>query len=142
MLRGISPILSPELLKVMREMGHGDEIILADANFPAAANAKRLIRLDGVEATDLLKAMLELMPLDIFVKKPVFLMKPLPEDPIPPIWAEYAKILNEKDFAGAYSGFLEIERFSFYDVAKRAFAIVQTGTTAHYANIGLKKGVL
>lgn len=140
MLRGIPSILSPELLKVMQEMGHGDVIILVDANFPAASNAQRLIRLDGVGADDLLSCMLEFFPLDAFVEHPVSVMQPIPGVPIPPIWQEYERIVKEKDFSKAFTDLNVIERMEFYAYAKEAYAIVQTGTTAHYANIGLKKG--
>jgi len=142
MLRNIPPILSPELLKIMREMGHGDVLILADANFPAATCAKRLIRADGIEATDLLDAVLRFFPLDVYVQNPVSLMKPAPQDPTPTIWRKYAEIIRDRDEEKAFSDFELIERMAFYEFAKDAFAVVQTGTTAKYANICIKKGVL
>ena len=142
MLRNIPPILSPELLKIMREMGHGDVIVLADANFPGASNTNRLVRMDGTEVTDLLDAMLRFFPLDIYVKNPVYLMKPAPQDPTPPIWEDFAQLIKKNDEENAFSEFELIERMDFYDFAKKAYAVVQTGTTAHYANICLKKGVL
>jgi len=142
MLRGVPAILSPDLLKVMREMGHGDVIVLADSNFPAASNAKRLIRLDGVGTVNLLGAMLEFFPLDTFVDDPVSLMQTLPGTPTPPIWKEYERIIKEKDFKKAFSDFNMIERMKYYEYAQEAYAIVQTGMAAHYANIGLKKGVI
>jgi len=142
MLKNVPAILSPELLKIMREMGHGDVIILADANFPGASNTNRLVRLDGVEVTDLLDAVLRFLPLDAYVPNPVSLMKPEPQDPTPVIWKEFSEIIKKHDDAKAFSDFELIERMDFYDYAKKAYAIVQTGATAHYANICIKKGVL
>ena len=142
MLRNIPPVLSPELLKAMREMGHGDVLVLADANYPAASGARRLIRLDGVEVTTLLDAVLRFMPLDAYVKNPVALMKPEPQDPTPEIWREFSEIIKKWDEEKAFSDFELIERMDFYEYAKNAYAIVQTGATAHYANICIKKGVL
>ena len=142
MLRGIPVILSSTLFKTMMDMGHSDVLILADANFPAETCAKRLIRLDGVEIPDLLRAMLPFFPLDTFVGDPVRLMRNLPEEPVPEIWNCYEEILRELDFQRAFKGFHMIDRLPFYDAARSAYAIVQTATTARYANIVLQKGVL
>jgi len=142
MLRNIPPILSPKLLKIISEMGHGDTIVLADANYPAASGTNRLVRLDGVEVTDLLDALLRFFPLDTYATNPVSLMKPEPKDPTPQIWGSFLEIIKVRDQERAFSDFELIERMDFYDYAKKAYAIVQTGTTAHYANICLKKGVL
>ena len=142
MLKNIPPMLSPELLKVMREMGHGDVIVLTDANYPAASCAKRLIRLDGVEVTDLLDAMLCLLPLDAYVAHPFWLMKPELQDPTPEIWDKFTEIIKRHNDAKVFSEFLQLERRNFYENSKKAYAIVQTGTTAHYANICIQKGVL
>ena len=142
MLRGIPVILSSQLLKTMMDMGHSDAIILADANFPAETNAKRLIRLDGVEIPDLLQAMLPFFPLDTFVKNPVRLMRNLPEEPVPEIWNRYDEILRALDFQRAFKDFTLTDRLPFYDEARFAYAIVQTATTARYANIVLQKGVI
>jgi len=142
MLRNIPPILSPELLKIMCEMGHGDTIVLADANYPAASGAKRLVRLDGIEVTDLLDAMLPFFPLDIYVENPVSLMKPEPQDPTPKIWDDFSRIIKKWDEEKAFKEFELTPRMDFYENARNAYAIVQTGTTAHYANVYLKKGVL
>lgn len=140
MLKGIPAILSPELLKVLMEMGHGDTIVIADGNFPGAAMAQRLVRLDGHRAAPLLDAILMLMPLDTYVDAPVSLMEVVPGDKVEtPIWDEYAAIV-EKHAPGTQTG--HIERFKFYDVAKEAYCIIQTGESALYANILLQKGVV
>ena len=142
MLKNIPSILSPDLLYVMRTMGHGDVLLLADANYPAATGARSLIRLDGVEITAVLDAVLSLFPLDNFVENPVALMKPRPQDPTPEIWSEFKTIIEKHDTEKAFKDFELIERMAFYEYAKNAFAIVQTGTTARYANIAIKKGVI
>ena len=141
MLKNIPPILSPELLKVLREMGHGDDIVLVDANYPAASGAKNLIRLDGTQITDLLDAVLRFFPLDTF-ENPVSLMQPRACDPTPEIWETFRNTILKWDEDKAFTDFSLIDRMDFYEYAKKAYAIVQTSTTAHYANIGLKKGVL
>ena len=141
MLKGIPQILSPELLKTLMEMGHGDEIVLADGNFPAAALAERLIRCDGHSIPDLLDAILTLMPLDTYVEKPVCLMEVVPGDNTKPIiWDQYGQIIQTR--TGKTPAFQFIERFSFYERAKKAFAIAATGEKALYANMILKKGVV
>jgi len=139
-LKGISSVLSPELLKILMEMGHGDEIVIGDGNFPAASSAKRLVRLDGHGVPVVLEAILRLFPLDTYVPAPVALMKVTPGDPvIPIIWEEYRSIV--KDHAGD-AQIEEVERFAFYDRARGAYAIVATGESALYANVILKKGVV
>lgn len=141
MLKGIPSILSPELVKTLMEMGHGDEIVLADANFPAASHAQRLVRCDGHGIPELLEAILSLFPLDPYVEKPIALMQVVPGDPVEtPIWSAYETIARER--AGLPSPFEEVERFAFYERAKRAYAIVATGEQALYANVVLKKGVI
>jgi L-fucose mutarotase len=142
MLKDIPIILSSELFKVMMDMGHSDYLILADANFPAESCARRLIRLDGVQIPDLLRAILTFYPLDSFVEEPVRLMRNLPTEPVPEIWNEYEAILRGLDFQHAFKKFALIDRLPFYEQAKGAYAIVQTATTARYANIVLQKGVL
>ena len=141
MLKGISPLLSPELLKTLAEMGHGDEIVLGDGNFPAAAMGKRCIRCDGHAVPALLNAILQLFPLDTFVDAPVALMQTVPGKASgePPIWAEFREII-EKHAPGTSIAFEE--RFAFYARSQKAFAVVQTGESALYANIILKKGVV
>ena len=145
MLKRIPSIISPELLKILMEMGHGDELVIGDGNFPAASYAQRLVRLDGHGVPDILDAVLQLFPLDKFEQQQAFLMEVVPgsmgsSDEDPPIWAEYQKIIegHEPDFPG----FGHIERFSFYKRSKQAYAIVATGEQALYANIILKKGVI
>ena len=139
MLKGIPNIISPELLKILDEMGHGDEIVIGDGNFPAASNAQRLIRCDGHNVPELLDAILKLFPLDTYVDAPVALMDNGDSENRPPIWAEYKDIVvkNEGD-----KEFELVERFDFYDRAKKAYAIVSTGETAIYANVIIKKGVV
>ena len=141
MLKGINPIISPELLKILMEMGHGDEIVIGDGNFPAASVAKRLVRLDGHGVCDILDAILALMPLDAYVEAPAALMQVTPGDNIVPvIWEDYKKII--KKYEPVNNKVEEIERFAFYDRAKDAYAVIATGETAIYANIMLQKGVV
>lgn len=139
MLKGIPNIISPELLKILDEMGHGDEIVIGDGNFPAASNAKRLIRCDGHNVPELLEAILKLMPLDTYVESPVMLMATTKGDPTPVIWKEYRDII---DASGTSAPMSEIERFAFYDRTKEAYAVIATSESALYANIILKKGVV
>ncbi|MBE6812244.1 MAG: fucose isomerase [Ruminococcaceae bacterium] len=138
MLNGIPKIISPELLKILCEMGHGDEIVIGDGNFPAASNAQRLVRCDGHNVPELLDAILQLMPLDTYVESPAMLMATTQGDPTPEIWAVY------KDIADKYGDyqFSEIERFAFYERTRSAYAVIATGESALYANIILKKGVI
>lgn len=141
MLRNIPPILSPDLLHTLRAMGHGDEIVIADANFPATSVNPRCIRLDGVSATDALRAILTVMPLDGFVDHPALTMQIVGDpDAIPPICAEFAGIIDTVADNPARPGTLE--RFAFYDRAKAAYAVVQTGEQRIYGNIILKKGII
>jgi L-fucose mutarotase len=141
MLKNISSVLSPELLKVLMEMGHGDELVIADGNFPAASIAQRLIRADGHGVPPILEAVLKLFPLDIYVKKPVALMQLVPGDTVKtPIWEEYRKII--KASGEKFDDFENVERFAFYERARKAYAVVATGESALYANIILKKGVV
>lgn len=143
MLKGISPLLSPELLKVLCEMGHGDELVIADGNFPAESIGKNavVIRTDGHGVPELLDAILQLIPLDQYVDQPAALMKVVPGDPVVPvIWDEYRALLQKH---GEDPDKVEMtERFAFYERAKKAYAIIATGETAIYANILLKKGVV
>ena len=140
MLKNIPSILSPELLKILMEMGHGDEIVISDGNFPAASMAQRLVRLDGHGVPEVLSAVLSLMPLDIYVDAPVALMEVVKGDPyVPEIWDTYGAIVAEKE---GNKKIEHVERFAFYDRAKEAYAVVATGETSLYANIILKKGVV
>lgn len=141
MLKGIPSLISPELLKVLMEMGHGDEIVIADGNFPAASMANVLVRADGHGVPELLHAILSLFPLDPYVAHAVALMEVVPGDPVKtPIWEEYRRIIARHD--PAFAGFEHVERFAFYERAQKAYAVVATGEAALYANIILKKGVV
>jgi L-fucose mutarotase len=141
MLVGIPSILSPELLKVLMEMGHGDELVIADGNFPAASIAQRLVRSDGNGVPELLEAILRFFPLDTYVERPVGLMQLVPGDTYQPtIWETYRKIVRSGSSPNA--GIEMIERFTFYERAKKAYAVVATSETARYANVILKKGVV
>jgi L-fucose mutarotase len=141
MLKRISPIISPDLLFVMAQMGHGDELVLADANFPSVAISQRVVRADGHGVPVLLKAILELFPLDTFVENPAAVMRRVdqPDQPAP-IWAEFQQLLDSVH--GNHVGVERVERFAFYERAKKAFAVVATGERALYGNLILKKGVI
>jgi L-fucose mutarotase len=140
MLRGIPSILSPELMKTLMEMGHGDEIILADGNFPAASHAKRLIRSDGHGIPQLLEAIIPFFPLDHAIECPAVVMSLLPGDPTPEVWETYRTLI--KPYESRFTEFGFEERFSFYERALKAFAIVATGDQAFKGNLILKKGVV
>lgn len=141
MLIGISKLISPELLKILMEMGHGDEIVLADANFPAASMASKLVRCDGQPIPELLEGILKLFPLDQYVEQPTALMDKVAGDTVPtPIWKQYQTIIEAS--TAIVEPFEYVERFAFYERAKNAYAIVATGESAQYANIILKKGVI
>jgi L-fucose mutarotase len=141
MLKGIPPIISPELLKVLAEMGHGDEIVLADGNFPAVSNAKRLIRADGHGIPGLLQAILQVFPLDTYVQAATAVMEVVPGDTYKPvIWEEYREILRKS--GEKFHDFEMVPRFGFYERAQKAYAIIATGEGSLYANIILKKGVI
>jgi L-fucose mutarotase len=141
MLRGIDPILSPELLRILRAMGHGDEIAIVDANFPAEASAHELVRLDGIDAGRVLRAVLSVMPLDSFVPDPAISMQ-MVDDPqgVPPVVAEFQQIVDT--VADHPARIAALERFAFYERTRGAFAVVQTGERRLYGNIIVKKGVL
>ena len=142
MLKKVPKILSPELVKVLMEMGHGDEIVLADGNFPAVTCGQRVVRCDGHGVPELLDAILELMPLDVkYSEKPVGLMEVAAGDNYEPvIWNTYKGILARHENPAPNIEYTE--RFTFYERAKKAFAVVTTGEEALYANILLKKGVV
>lgn len=141
MLKHIPPVLSPELLKILMEMGHGDEIVIADGNFPSPAIAQRLVRLDGHGVPEILEAVMRFFPLDAYAEKPVALMEVVPGDNVvPTIWDEYKRIIKAAEPARCEIEFLE--RFAFYERAKKAYAVIATGESAIYANILLKKGVV
>jgi L-fucose mutarotase len=141
MLNGIPAILSPELLKVMMEMGHADELVIGDGNFPAASIARRLLRADGHGVPELLEAILKFFPLDPHVDHPVALMAVVPGDPTKPeIWERYRSIVADAE--PGFTDFEMVERFAFYERARQAYAVLATGESALYANIILKKGVV
>ena len=140
MLKGIPKNLSPELLKILMEMGHGDELVIADGNYPSASNAKRIVRADGLDVPPLLESILQVFPLDTYVDYPVTLMDVVPGDTVVPvIWDEFRKIIATHD---AKAKVTCISRFEFYERAKNAYAIVATSEAALYANIILCKGVV
>lgn len=140
MLKGIHKMLSPELLKILAEMGHGDEIVIADGNFPSANYGKRVVRADGHGGADMLDAVLSVIPLDTYSEENMILMQVVPgDDAKPAIWEEYRAIAAKRD-DNAREG--SMERFAFYERAKSAYAVVATGEGAIYANIILKKGVI
>ena len=144
MLKGIPKILSPELLKVLCEMGHSDRIVIADGNFPCESMGKnaKVIRCDGHGVPELLDAILNVFPLDTYVETPVSLMQVMAGDNVEtPIWDEYEKIVSKFDNRGK-NAIGQIERFAFYEEAKKAYAIIATGESALYANIMLQKGVV
>lgn len=141
MLKNIPKIMSPELLKILMEMGHGDEIVLADGNFPAETIGQRVVRCDGHGVTELLDAVMQFLPLDAYTDKPVMLMEVVKGDPVvPTIWEDYKAVINKYEPENCKIEM--IERFAFYERAKTAYAVVATGEEAIYANIILKKGVV
>jgi len=140
MLKGISPLLSPELLSLLHRMGHGDEIVLADAHFPGETFSQRVLRADGVCISALLDAILPLFELDGYVDAPLIMMAAVPGDELDPaVEASYRAAVNRH--APRTPPIVRIDRFAFYERAKTCFAVVMTGETAQYGNIILKKGV-
>ena len=144
MLKGIPKILSPELLKILCEMGHSDTLVLADGNFPSESIGKnaKVVRCDGHGIPALLEAILKLFPLDSYVEHPVHLMEVMPGDPVKtPIWDTYKAIIVAQDARGS-ACIGTYERFSFYEKAKEAYCVIATGETALYGNLILQKGVV
>lgn len=140
MLKGISPLISPDLLAVLARMGHGDEIVLADAHFPGETFNHRVLRADGVRVAPLLAAILPLFELDAYVQAPVIMMAAVAGDSLDPkLLASYRAEIDH--FAPGVPETDFIERFAFYERARSAFAVVITGETGKYGNIILKKGV-
>jgi L-fucose mutarotase len=140
MLIGISPLINPELLAILHRMGHGDEIVLADAHFPGETYGQRVIRADGLEIADLLGGILPLFALDDYVESPLIMMAPVEGDNLDPT-VEEAYMRTVRKHRPDTPSIERIERFAFYERAKQAFAVVMTGETAKYGNILLKKGV-
>lgn len=140
MLKGISPLLSPELLSVLYRMGHGDEIVLADAHFPGETCGRRVVRADGLGIAALLEAILPLFELDSYVEAPLLMMAAVPGDVLDPaVEASYRAVVDR--LAPGTPPIARLERFAFYQRAREAFAVVMTGETAKYGNLILKKGV-
>ena len=143
MLKGIPKIISPELLKILCEMGHGDELTIGDGNFPGHTNAKVEIRMDGHGVPEILDAILKIFPLDPYVEHPVMLMQKMAGDTVEtPIWDTYKEIVAKYDDRGA-DAFTEIDRFEFYDrTREKSSVVIMSGESALYANVILKKGVI
>lgn len=144
MLKGISPLLSPDLLKVLCEMGHGDRLVIADGNFPVGTIGKNaaIIRMDGHGSKEILEAVLQVFPLDTYVERPVTLMELVPGDNVEtPIWDVYKTLVCKEDERGE-DAFGYMERYQFYEEASGAYAIIATGEGALYANIMIQKGVV
>jgi L-fucose mutarotase len=139
MLKGISPLISPDLLKTLSEMGHGDEIVFGDSNFPAASHAQRLIRADGHSITALLEAVLPLFPLDYAVDYSAVLMV-YRGDSEPSVWSRYADILQA--YPDGDKQFLTLAKLDFYERAKKAYCVVATSEAEGFANIIIRKGVI
>lgn len=140
MLHNIPALLSPDLLKTLAEMGHGDEIVIGDANFPAHTMGQRVHHMDGIPATDAAKAILHLLPLDSFVEANAHVMQVVGEpDASPPIFSEFQALVDESDNPRPIA---RLERFAFYERARKAYAIVQTGEFRLYGNLILTKGVI
>ena len=140
MLKGISPLISPDLLSVMARMGHGDELVLADAHFPGESTGKRIVRADGLRIADLLEAIMPLFELDSYVPHPLVMMEPVPGDNLDPaVEASYMERIGK--MLPDVPPVKRIDRFAFYERAGKAFAVVMTGETSKYGNIILVKGV-
>jgi len=140
MLKGISPLLGPELLAVLCRMGHGDEIVLADAHFPGETMGRRVLRADGLRVAELLDAILPVFELDAYVEAPVVMMAAVEGDKLDPrVEKAYRAAIDRH--APKTPPIQRIERFAFYERAREAFAVVMTGETAKYGNVILKKGV-
>ncbi len=142
MLKGIPEIISPDLLKILDEMGHGDDLVIGDSNYPAASNAQRLVRADGHGVPEILDAILSLFPLDTFVAEPVTLMRVVPGDPtVPEVQDRIRAVVRKYDPRGdAAIGM--VPRFEFYEKAKQAYAIVATTEHGAYGCMIIKKGVI
>jgi len=141
MLKGIPDVISPELLKILHEMGHGDDLVIGDANFPAASNARNLVRCDGHRVPELLDAILSLFPLDDFVPHPVAVMRVVGSDEIPEVQREIAAAVAKHEPKG--EALIErVDRFDFYERARKAYAIVSTTERKLYGCMIIKKGVI
>lgn len=141
MLAGISPLIGPELLSTLCRMGHGDEIVLADAHFPGESCSRRCLRADGLLIADLLEGILPLFALDTYVDHPVATMAPVPGDQLDPAVESTYRQVIDRHWPDT-PAIEQVERFAFYERTREAFAVVMTGDTAKYGNIILKKGVI
>lgn len=142
MLKGIPDVISPELLKILDEMGHGDDLVIGDSNYPAASNAKRLVRADGHGVPEMLDAILSLFPLDTFIDTPVSLMQVVPGDTTVPVIHDRIKEVVRRHDSRGDAAVTSVERFAFYEKAKQAYAILATTEPAAYGCIIIKKGVI
>jgi L-fucose mutarotase len=140
MLNGISPLLSPELLNALYRMGHGDEILLADAHYPGDTLGRQVIRADGLGIPELLTAIIPLFPLDAYVDAPIAMMDAVPGDELDPEVEKACRAAIRTAGVEAQIAIERVERFAFYERSKLCYAIVMTGDTAKYGNIILKKG--
>ena len=141
MLKNIPNIITPELMKILMEMGHGDEIVIADGNYPCFGCSERVVRCDGHGIPEILDAIMQFMPLDQYVKNPTILMEVLKDDPYEPkIWEKYKVIINKYEKNGARE--IYIDKYEFYERAKKSYAVIATSEAELYANIILKKGVV
>lgn len=141
MLKNISINLTPELYKILYDMGHGDELVICDANFPASTNAKRLYRAPGTDSSSMLDFILDYFPIDTFVSDPVVYMELVEGDDYnPETWAEYDKIIAAHE--GRPITPLKLSRNDFYARAREAYAVIHTGEKRRYGNVIIKKGVL
>ncbi len=140
MLKGISPLISPELLATLARMGHGDEIVLADAHFPGETFNRKVIRADGLKIANLLEAILPLFELDSYVPHPLLMMSPVDGDHLDPE-VENNYLISIRKTNPSVEAIERVTRYRFYEMAKNAFAVVMTGETSKYGNIILKKGV-
>jgi L-fucose mutarotase len=140
-LIGIDPVLGPDCLALLRAMGHGDEVVLADANFPAAATGRRVVRLDGVDIVRALDAVLSVLPVDHFEPDPLVAMRPAAEgDPRPPVIADMQQVVDRRT-AGHFTLAL-LDRFAFYERARAAFGVIATGERRFNGNLIVRKGVI
>ena len=141
MLIGIDPVLGPDCLALLRAMGHGDEVVLADANFPAAATGRRVVRLDGVDVVRALDAVLSVLPVDDFEPDPLLAMRPVGEgDAWPAVLADMQGVVDRRT-AGRFTLAL-LDRFAFYERARAAFGVIATGERRFYGNLIVRKGVV
>ena len=143
MLKNVPSVISTPLLEVLMDMGHGDEFVIGDGNFPGIDLAKRVVYANGHSVADLLDAVLKLISLEEFVDFPVGLMATTPYfKGVPPVWDEFRKVINNSEEKEHFTEFEYIERYEFYERAKKAYAVVVTSESALFANIIIKKGIL